>query len=332
MPARPLLLAAAVAVGLSSAAPGRAADGFDIVVLGALGGIQDGNLSAYLVHPHHDDRGVTFDVGTLANGVRVADEKGAFDAIKPPADSPLSRVGYVMTNRIKGYLVSHAHLDHVAGLIIASPDDSKKPLYVLPSVGAALAETYFNWIAWPNFTDRGKAPQLKKFPIEELKPGVAVPMQETKMTVTAYPLAHAGVESTAFLVESDGDAILYFGDTGPDPVEKTTKMHDVWAAVADKVRQRKLKAILIESSYTSDRPDAQLFGHLTPAWIMKSLHELDALAGGNALKDLPVVITHIKYALTREQPQAKMRGELTAANDLGLRILIPQQGSRWHFR
>ena len=96
--------------------------------------------------------------------------------------------------------------------------------------------------------------------------------------------------------------------------------------------QHKLKAILIELSYTSDRPDAQLFGHLTPKWIMTSLHELDALAGGNALKDLPVVITHIKYALTREQPQARMRDELTAANDLGVRILIPQQGSRWHFR
>jgi 3',5'-cyclic-nucleotide phosphodiesterase len=98
------------------------------------------------------------------------------------------------------------------------------------------------------------------------------------------------------------------------------------------VKQHKLKAILIESSYTSDRPDAQLFGHLTPKWIMTSLHELDTLAGGNnVLKDLPVVITHIKYALTREQPQARMRDELTAANDLGVRILIPQQGSRWHF-
>jgi 3',5'-cyclic-nucleotide phosphodiesterase len=332
MPARALFLAAAVAAGLSIAGPGHAADGFDIVVLGALGGIQDGNLSTYLVHPHDDDRGVTFDAGTLANGVRVADEKGAFDAVKVPADSPLSRIGYVLTNRIKGYLVSHAHLDHVAGLIIASPDDSKKPIYVLPSVGAALSETYFNWIAWPNFTERGKAPQLKKFAIEELKPGTAVPMQDTKMTVTGFPLSHGGVESTAFLVESDGDAILYLGDTGPDSVEKGTKLRDVLAAVADKAGQRKLKAILIECSYTSDRPDNLLFGHLTPKWIMQSLRELDGLAGGNALKDLPIVITHIKYALTREQPQAQMQRELDAANDLGVRFVIPQQGTRWHFK
>ena len=67
-------------------------------------------------------------------------------------------------------------------------------------------------------------------------------------------------------------------------------------------------------------------------WIMKSLHELDELAGGKALKDLPVVITHIKYSLTREQPQARMEQELAAANDLGVRFVIPQQGSRWHFK
>ena len=36
----------------------RAADGFDLVVLGALGGIEDGNLSASLIHPHGDDRAV----------------------------------------------------------------------------------------------------------------------------------------------------------------------------------------------------------------------------------------------------------------------------------
>jgi 3',5'-cyclic-nucleotide phosphodiesterase len=333
MTPRALLLAATVTAALLSATrAGSAADGFDIVSLGALGGIQDGNLSAYLVHPHDDDRAVTFDVGTLVNGLRISDEKGAFDAIKLPADSSLNRAGYVLTNRIKGYLVSHAHLDHVAGLVIASPDDSKKPIYALPSVNAALIDSYFNWQAWPNFSDRGKAPQLKKYSLENLAPGVSVPLQDTKMNVTAFPLSHGGVESTAFVVESDGDVMVYFGDTGPDAIEKTMKMRAVWLAVADKARQHKLKAILIESSYTSDRPDAQLFGHLTPKWILKSLHELDELAGGKALKDLPVMITHIKYSLTREQPQARMEQELAAENDLGVRFIIPQQGSRWHFK
>src|SRR4051812_19395331 len=143
MTARPFLLAA-LAAGLALAGEARGADGFDVVALGALGGIEDGNLSAYLVHPHDDDRAVTFEVGTLVNGLRVAEDKGTLGSFRLPPDSPFGRIGYALTTRIKGYLVSHAHLDHVAGLIIASPDDSKKPIYALPSVAAALVDTYFN--------------------------------------------------------------------------------------------------------------------------------------------------------------------------------------------
>ena len=321
-----------VSAFVPAAGPALAADGFDVVALGALGGIQDGNLSAYLIHPHDDDRAVTCDAGTLVNGLRATDAQGAFDAIKVPPDTGQSRVGYVLTSKIKGYLISHAHLDHVAGLVIASPDDSSKPIYALPSVGEALVENYFNWQAWPNFTDRGKAPQLKKFTITDLKPEAATPLAGTKMSVTAFPLSHGGVESTAFLIQSDGDALLCFGDTGPDAVEKTTRMHDVWSAVADTVRQRRLKAILIESSYASDRPDKLLFGHLTPKWLLASLHELELQAGKGTLRDLPVIITHIKYALTNDQPQKKILDELEAGNDLGLRFVIPRQGSRWQFK
>lgn len=322
----------AVAAFLPAANRAMAADGFDLVALGALGGIEDGNLSAWLIHPHGDSRAVTCDAGTLVNGLRVAEEKGAFAGVAVPADSALSRVGYVLATTIKGYLISHAHLDHVAGLVIASPDDGKKPIYALPSVGADLVETYFNWKAWPNFTDRGKPPQLKKYVLEDLKPGVATPLKDTAMSVTAFPLSHGGMESTAFLLESDGDGILCFGDTGPDTVEKGTHLHDVWTAVADRVRQKRLKAIVIESSYTSDRPDKLLFGHLTPRWVLEALRDLDRQAGGKALKDLPVVVSHIKYSLTREQPQKQMLQELQAGNDLGVRFVIPEQGSRWHFK
>jgi 3',5'-cyclic-nucleotide phosphodiesterase len=309
-----------------------AADGFDVVALGALGGIQDGNLSAWMIHPHDDTRAITCDAGSLVNGLKIADEKGALSGIQVPPGAGLSRVGYVLTDRIKGYLISHAHLDHVEGLVIASPDDGKKPIYALPSVNAALVDSYFNWQAWPNFTDRGKAPQLKKFALEDLKPGDATSLKDTKMTVTAYPLSHGGVESTAFLIESGSDALLCFGDTGPDAVEKSTRMRDVWAAAAGKVRQHQLRAVVIESSYTSDRPDKLLFGHLTPKWVLEGLRELDRAAGGNALKGLPVVISHIKYSLTGEQPQGKMLQELEAGNDLGVKFVIPAQGERWHFK
>ena len=100
--------------------------GFDVIVLGALGGIQDGNLSSYLIRPHGDRNAVACDAGSLVNGLRVAQDKGIFRDVKVPEGSTDSVIGHVLKNEIKGYLISHAHLDHVQGLVIASPDDSNK--------------------------------------------------------------------------------------------------------------------------------------------------------------------------------------------------------------
>jgi 3',5'-cyclic-nucleotide phosphodiesterase len=306
--------------------------GFDVIVLGALGGIQDGNLSSYLIRPHGDRNAIACDAGSLVNGLKVAEDKGVFKDVKVPEGSTDSVIGHVLKNDIKGYLISHAHLDHVQGLVIASPDDSNKTIYSLPSVSAAIEQNYFNWKAWPNMLDRGQQPQLKKYHLEDLKPGEAKDLAGTRMTATPFPLNHGGAESTAFLIESGDDAILCFGDTGPDEVQKASNMQDIWKAVADKVRQQKLKAIILEVSYTSDRPDNLLFGHLTPKWVHKTLHVLDQEAGGNALKGLPVVVSHIKFSLTDEQPQEAVRKELEASNDLGVQFVIPEQGVLYHFQ
>ena len=330
-------LAAVSASAFAVAGQARAQDeqvggAFDVTVLGARGGIEDGNLSAFMIAPAGDGRAVTCDAGSLVNGLRVADENGAFDAVEVPADTPYTRIGYVLTEQIKGYLVSHAHMDHLAGIVIASPDDSKKPIYGLPSVTERIQRSYFNWEAWPNFAYGGKEPRLKKYALTDLAPGEKRPLDGTDMAVTAFPLAHGGTESTAFLIESGDDSILCFGDTGPDEVEKTTLMRDVWTAVADRVKEDRLKAIIIEVSYTNAQPDEFLFGHLTPAWLQKSLGELETLAGEGALKGMPVVVSHIKYSLKKGQsPSQAILGELEAGNTLGVNYIVPEQGMYWRF-
>jgi 3',5'-cyclic-nucleotide phosphodiesterase len=306
--------------------------GFDVIALGALGGIQDGNLSAYLIRPHGHRSAIACDAGSLVNGLKVAHDKGVFRDVKVPEGSTDSVIGHVLKNEIKGYLISHAHLDHVQGLVIASPDDSNKTIYSLPSVSAEIEQNYFNWKAWPNMLDRGQPPQLKKYHLEDLRPGEAKELTGTRMTVTPFPLNHGGAESTAFLIESGDDAILCFGDTGPDEVQKVSNMQEIWKAIADKVRQRTLKAIILEVSYTIDRPDNLLFGHLTPKWVHRTLRLLDQEVGGNALKGLPVVVSHIKYSLADEQPQEAIRKELEAGNDLGVHFVIPEQGALYHFQ
>jgi len=320
------------AAALAASAPAIAGSGFDVVVLGARGGIEDGNLTAFLISPAGDGRAVTCDAGSLVNGLRVADEKGAFDHVEVPEASPYTRVGYVLAEQIKGYLVSHAHLDHVAGLVIASPDDTAKPIYALAPVNQGIVRNYFNWEAWPNFGSVGRPPHLKKYEFRDLVPGRAEGLAGTAMSVTAFPLAHGGTMSTAFLIESGEDALLCFGDTGPDAVEKSTAMRDVWRAVAGRLRDGRLKGIVIEVSYTNAQPDRLLFGHLTPAWLLKSLADLESMAGPGSLKDLPVVVSHVKYALRKGvPPQQEILAELQAGNAAGIRFIIPEQGMSWRF-
>lgn len=316
---------ALLATGAAAPLPERA--GFDLVVLGARGGIEDGNLSSYLIHPEGDPRAVTCDAGTLVNGIRVALDKGAFGKVTAPKGSTLSPVGQVLRGDIKGYLISHAHLDHVSGLIIASPDDAPKPIYALASVNAELGRSYFRPGPWSNFTDRGAEPRLGKYHVVDLAPGAATALADTAMQVTAFPLAHAGLDSTAFLIErSGGQGLLCFGDTGPDAVEKSDRLARLWDAVAERVRQRRLRAMVIETSFASDRPDDKLFGHLTPKWLLAELHALERRVGKGGLKGMTIVIGHVKFALDRVQPQARIRSELEAGNDLGVRFVMAEQG------
>ncbi|MGB3555342.1 MAG: 3',5'-cyclic-nucleotide phosphodiesterase [Jannaschia sp.] len=320
-----------VAFALSLAPALAAADGMTIVTLGARGGIEDGNLSAFLIHPAGDPRGVTCDAGALVAGLNAAEAAGAFDGIAVPEDSEYTRVGHVLTEVVKGYFVSHAHLDHVAGLIVASPDDSAKPIYGLSSVLQNISSTYFNWVAWPNFATTGPSP-LGKYELTELVPGEAIEVADTAMRVTAWPLAHGPVESTAFLFEAGEDAVLCLGDTGPDRVEEGDNLRAVWEAVAPLAASGALKAIIIEASYTSDRPDDLLFGHLTPALIHAEMAVLDGLAGDGALEGLDVIISHTKFVLKKGPLAQDLIGaELEAGDTLGLAYHMPEQGMAWTF-
>lgn len=326
-------LLTATTVDASARPPAAAGEGFEVVVLGARGGIEDGNLTSFLIRPANDERFLACDAGTLTAGIEAADRRGAFSDIRPPAGAATTRVGYILTERVKGYLISHAHLDHVAGLIVASPEDSRKPIYALASTHAKIAGSYFNHDAWANFADTGAEPRLGKYHFVDLAPGEATPAADTAMSVTAFPLAHGPVESTAFLLRAGGSAMLCFGDTGADRVEHAQRLHAVWSAVAGDVRRHRLKAIVIETSFPNSQPENALFGHLTPALLLAELHDLADLAGGpQSLRGLPIVVSHIKYSFKAgPRPQETIRRELEAGNDLGVRFVIPEQGDRYAF-
>src|SRR5471030_2144948 len=94
---------------------------FKVVPLGVYGGSDESNLSAYMLAPVGSDAYVCLDAGTIRAGINKAVANHVF---KVDGDTVLKRY-------IKGYFISHAHLDHVAGMIMNSPDDAPKKIYGL---------------------------------------------------------------------------------------------------------------------------------------------------------------------------------------------------------
>lgn len=302
---------------------------FELVVLGEAGGIQDGNLSAFLLRALSEPNYIALDAGTLVNGINLALSNNAFKELPVKLDNTLSPLGNILHHHIKGYLISHGHLDHVAGLLIASPDDNNKPIYALKSVNQIISDNYFNWQAWPNFTNRGISPRLNKYQIIDLVPQQAINLKGTQLTVNAFSLSHS-IESTAFVIEYQNNIFVYFGDTGPDKVEKEGKLAFVWQYLAKQMQTKKLRGIVIEVSFNNQQADELLFGHLTPKWLMSELSYFYSLVEKKQkIEDMQVIISHIKYSLKSGlDPRDIIQNELQLENTLGFNFKLAKQGQR----
>jgi cAMP phosphodiesterase len=293
---------------------------FKVIPLGVKGGIDESNLSAYLLAPAGSDEYICLDAGTLHFGIQKAITNGV---LKTETRSFLRK-------NIKAYFISHPHLDHVAGLIINSPDDSSKSIYGLPPCLDVLKDKYFSWKSWANFGDAGEQPALKKYHYYPLEPSIETQIEHTSLTVKAFPLSHVNPnQSTAFLIGLKDQYVLYLGDTGDDETENSTNLLELWNGIGDLVKEKKIKAIFIEVSYTNEQPVKQLFGHLTPALLIKELNVLQGLTREGALKGLPIVITHMKMFEKKEIE--KLKTQLKKANNLGVKFIFAEQAKPMMF-
>jgi 3',5'-cyclic-nucleotide phosphodiesterase len=306
---------------------------FTVIVLGAGGGLYEGDLTAFLLAPAGSTDFVALDAGTILSGLRRAHERGSLRGLEDPLH-PEGVEGEVLRRHIRGYLLSHPHLDHVGGLVIGSPEDEKKPIFGLDPTLDAVRDHLFNGVIWAPMGSEGKG-AMGRYPFTRLRPGVEAPIPGTAMSVEAMPLSHAGGVSTAFLVGSAGNFVLYFGDTGADRIEGSGAMHAVWERVAPLIRQQKLAGLFLECSYLDGRPDPLLFGHLTPALWREELGDLarlvDPARPAEALRGLQVFVTHVKPATNGADIRAKLGPELEGRNDLGLRWHLVEQGERVTF-
>nr|WP_307775842.1 3',5'-cyclic-nucleotide phosphodiesterase [uncultured Cetobacterium sp.] len=303
------------------------AKGFDVITLGSDGGVVDGNISGYLVKGKNDSNYIGLDAGTILPGIKESLEKGSFENISIPEDSEWTDVGYIFREKIKGYLISHAHLDHVSGLVISSTEDTKKNIYGLKNTIDTFKGSIFNWKLWPNFGNEGEGFKLNQYTYVELVPNEKYSLKDTNLNVEAYSLSHSNYESTMFLIEDNGTYLAYYGDVGPDEVEKTDRLEKTFEALGALIKEKKLKGIMIESSYDSSRDDKALFGHLTPNWINKSLDSLAKYGGEKNIEGLNVIVTHIKPSLKKNDDiRKRVEKELRDNNKYKVNYYFPQQG------
>lgn len=286
---------------------------FEVLPLGVYGGGDESNLSSYLVRDIHSSNYLALDAGTLRAGLIKAAEKGNL------SQAPMQ----VLRNNVKAYFISHSHLDHLSGMLINSPEDSPKPIYAFPETIEVFKKHYFINDTWTNFANEGASPILNKYTYKRLLSKTAYLIEDTDLQLTAFPLSHPVPSSAAWVHNPKGYSLLYLGDTGPDSIEGEGHLKNLWAAVAEDLRQGKLKTILIEVSFTNAQPDTSLFGHLTPKHLEEELQVLAALAGEKALFNFPIVVTHIK---PDGESIAKIKEELLKTNVLQVNYIFPEQG------
>ncbi|KAL8366943.1 hypothetical protein RB595_009136 [Gaeumannomyces hyphopodioides] len=162
------------------------AQALQVIVLGSGGGPDESNTTAFLVRSLASgwgkgclvavDAGVhlgainrileaTQPPGLLDGSVPVPHtlESGPFKGLELPHASPGANAAHVLRTLVDAYLITHPHLDHIAGFVINTaglPGTRPKRLAGLPSTIAAFKTHIFNNVIWPNLSDENNGAGL----------------------------------------------------------------------------------------------------------------------------------------------------------------------------
>ncbi|PPQ78149.1 hypothetical protein CVT25_015482 [Psilocybe cyanescens] len=307
---------------------------FDLVVVGAGGGPDETNLSAYLVKPHDaewEDGILALEAGsgqgTLAQLLRknpllflnpVSAEEGSINKMYSASD---------IYSFVRCFLLTHAHLDHINSLVVSAGSlrGCRKRVYGLKQTLQDL-ELVFSDRIWPNLASWKEQDDEVKLLYSALTPDGKYKVVCPDIAVQTIPVNHGRntlgqYTSTAFFIRHEPSLheFLFFGDVEPDSITNEPQTINVWRAAAPKIPDT-LSSIFIECSWPSGRKDDLLFGHLTPEHL------------GNELTALATEVVKFKIASqqseSRRRPARKKqkRNSLTSA-DLkdalaGVRIFI----------
>ncbi|PFH46123.1 hypothetical protein AMATHDRAFT_70624 [Amanita thiersii Skay4041] len=271
---------------------------FDIVVVGSGGGPDESDLSAYLLKPSDTewwDGIIALDAGSGVGALNRILQHNPFlfngsttttNNVDSPTNSTLAPHATLTALRIysyiKSFLITHAHLDHITGLVLSagSLSGARKRVYGLKDTLDSIASV-FNDRLWPNLASYKQQDHDYKL---LLSPLPSMPTEPTQLlpTLSVYtlPLSHGvsphdpiqPVSSTAFLLQHipTQQHLLFFGDVEPDSLSRTPSTRAVWSRAAPLIPHA-LPAVFIECSWPEERQDETLYGHLSPRHLVDEL-------------------------------------------------------------
>src|SRR5256884_1632107 len=179
---------------------------------------------------------------------------------------------------IEHALISHPHLDRVAGLVYLSEtlgfceNGAAVTITGIDHVVSTLRGSVFNNVLWPDFS---KIPH-PDVPVVKYRTLIEdVEQRVSDLWVTPVAVSHS-VPAAGFIVHDGSTGVIYSGDTGPTEA--------LWRTARG---LRGLRAIILECAFPNRLgPLAQIAKHMTPALIRRELDKLPP--------DLPVWIFHVK--------------------------------------
>lgn len=186
--------------------------------------------------------------------------------------------------RIEHALVSHTHLDHIAGLVYLTETlafcqtQAAVTIAAVDPVVTALRSNVFNNVLWPDFS---KIPHAH-VPVVKFRTLVEdVEQRVGDVWVTPVPVNHT-VPTTGFVVHDGTTGLIYSGDTGP-----TRALWDAARGLTG------IRAVILECAFPNRlAPLAEIAKHMTPDLIRRELDKLPP--------NVPVWIFHIKPQFAEE--------------------------------
>lgn len=120
-----------------------------------------------------------------------------------------------------------------------------------------------------------------------VQPLTAYRILAPSLSVQLMPVSHGSTsqgstyDSTAFFIRNDQtrQELLFFGDVEPDSVSSPSspisgRTRAVWRMAAPRIRDGVLDHVFLECSYRAGRRKEELFGHLSPEYVVEELKNL----------------------------------------------------------